>query len=219
MTLTFRLTSVVITAYALFILANVSYADTTTNHPEDTKWCFHCHGHTGTSANSRIPNLAGQKTEYLENQLADFQQGNSFGDTHKDRAEKEIYRVHRSAAYNSNRLSLEDITAVSMYYSSQTCQSDAPTDKNLQPPPTVEQCVRCHGPAGISTEVNTPNLAGQKRAYLEKQLTSFGKTAHGHDITDLKDRRHHPVMSELAGVLSEKDMNAIAAYYNSLPCD
>ena len=34
-------------------------------------------------------------------------------------------------------------------------------------------CVACHGATGVSTIPMYPNLAGQKAAYLEKQLKAF----------------------------------------------
>ncbi len=66
-------------------------------------------------------------------------------------------------------------------------------------------CIGCHGPDGVSFAPNYPNLKGQKAAYLVKQLKDF-KTG----------KRSDPVMKGFAGMLSDADMENIAAYYASL---
>jgi len=66
-------------------------------------------------------------------------------------------------------------------------------------------CAGCHGATGVSANPMWPNLAGQKEAYLVKQLKAF------------KDgSRKDPMMSPMAKPLSDKDIANIAAYYGSL---
>lgn len=66
-------------------------------------------------------------------------------------------------------------------------------------------CAACHGAAGVSAVPMYPNLAGQKEAYLAKQLKAF------------KDgTRKDPVMAPMAMSLSDEDVANIAAYYASL---
>lgn len=66
-------------------------------------------------------------------------------------------------------------------------------------------CAACHGAEGISPNDMWPNLAGQKQAYLIKQIKAF------------KDgSRKDPMMSPMAGTLSDDDIANVAAYYNSL---
>lgn len=66
-------------------------------------------------------------------------------------------------------------------------------------------CAGCHGPAGISNNPMWPNLAGQKEAYLVKQLKSF------RDGT-----RADPMMGPMAKPLSDTDIENLAAYYSTL---
>lgn len=66
-------------------------------------------------------------------------------------------------------------------------------------------CQACHGAEGISAVPMYPNLAGQKEAYLVKQLNDFKSGA-----------RKDPVMSAMAMPLSEEDIANISAYYASL---
>lgn len=66
-------------------------------------------------------------------------------------------------------------------------------------------CAGCHGANGISAVPTYPNLAGQKSAYVVKQLKAF------------KDgSRKDPTMSAMVAPLSDDDMANIAAYFEGL---
>ena len=66
-------------------------------------------------------------------------------------------------------------------------------------------CAGCHGAAGVSNNPLWPNLAGQKEAYLVKQLKAF------RDGT-----RTDPMMAPMAKPLSDDDIANLAAYYSGL---
>lgn len=66
-------------------------------------------------------------------------------------------------------------------------------------------CVACHGSNGISNVGIYPNLKGQKKAYLKKQLISF------RDGT-----RKDPIMNGMAKPLSDTDIENLSAYFASL---
>jgi len=66
-------------------------------------------------------------------------------------------------------------------------------------------CAGCHGANGISAVPTYPNLAGQKEAYLVKQLKAF------------KDgSRKDPTMNAMAAPLTDADMANVSAYFASL---
>lgn len=66
-------------------------------------------------------------------------------------------------------------------------------------------CNACHGANGISAVPTYPNLAGQKEAYLLKQMKAF------------KDgSRKDPTMNAMAAPLSDEDMANIAAHYSGM---
>jgi cytochrome c553 len=69
-----------------------------------------------------------------------------------------------------------------------------------------EPCAACHGAVGISPNTSWPNLAGQQKAYLVKQLKEFRN-----------GKRSDPWMSPMAKPLSDEDINDLAAFFNSLP--
>ncbi len=66
-------------------------------------------------------------------------------------------------------------------------------------------CAACHGANGISPNDIWPNLAGQKKGYLVKQIKAFRDG-------DRKD----PAMTPMAMGLSDQDIENLAAFYASL---
>ncbi|MEI6894640.1 MAG: cytochrome c [Colwellia sp.] len=66
-------------------------------------------------------------------------------------------------------------------------------------------CAACHGPAGISPISIYPNLAGQKEAYLAKQLKDFKS-----------GKRNDATMKGMIMALSDTDMDNLAAYYANM---
>ena len=72
-------------------------------------------------------------------------------------------------------------------------------------PKVATMCVGCHGEKGKSLNDLWPNLAGQKKAYLAKQLSAFKSGA-----------RQDPLMNPLSTGLSDSDIQALAEYFSSL---
>lgn len=66
-------------------------------------------------------------------------------------------------------------------------------------------CMACHGAAGISPNGIWPNLAGQKEAYLVKQIKAFRDGV-----------RVDPMMAPMVKVLTDTDIDNLAAYYSGL---
>jgi cytochrome c553 len=65
-------------------------------------------------------------------------------------------------------------------------------------------CASCHGTAGIAGQPENPNLAGQKVAYLTKQLKDFKSGA-----------RKDPTMNAMAQMLTDADIENLSAFYAS----
>ncbi len=66
-------------------------------------------------------------------------------------------------------------------------------------------CAQCHSIRNISAEAPFPPLAGRDDAYLQLALKQY------RDKT-----RHSDIMNNIAGSLSDRDINNIAAYYSRL---
>jgi len=69
----------------------------------------------------------------------------------------------------------------------------------------AKSCAGCHGQNGISNNNLWPNLAGQKKDYMVKQLKDFKSGV-----------RKDAQMSYWAKSLSESDMENIAEYFSKL---
>ena len=66
-------------------------------------------------------------------------------------------------------------------------------------------CAACHGVGGEATVPVYPHLAGQNAAYLLKQMKAFKEGS-----------RTEPLMAPFMAMLTEADMENLAAYYASL---
>ena len=69
----------------------------------------------------------------------------------------------------------------------------------------VASCAACHGKAGVSSNPEWPNLAGQQKVYLKNQIIAFRE---GH--------RANAMMTPMVKDLTDGDAEDIAAYYSSL---
>ncbi len=69
----------------------------------------------------------------------------------------------------------------------------------------AQLCVACHGPKGLATMPNTPNLAGQPEAYIGEQLKAYRA-----------GRRVHEIMSLIAKHLTDEEIGNLAAWYSSI---
>lgn len=67
-------------------------------------------------------------------------------------------------------------------------------------------CVDCHGLDGISNGPGKPHLAGQRSVYLFRVLKAYKQR-----------ERHNDDMNHAIGFLSEDALQAVSAYYASLP--
>lgn len=88
-----------------------------------------------------------------------------------------------------------------MFNTAQAVQGDAEAGKAKS-----AMCGACHGATGVNPNPLYPDLAGQKAAYLVKQLADFKSGAR----TDM-------MMAPMAANLSEQDMADLAAHFSSLP--
>lgn len=66
-------------------------------------------------------------------------------------------------------------------------------------------CAACHGADGKASVPTYPHLAGQNQAYLLKQMKAFKEGS-----------RTEPLMVPFTAMLTEADMENLAAYYASL---
>jgi len=148
--------------------------------------CGGCHGEDGVSASPATPSLAGQDAQYLVAALQAYKGGTRANDTMKGLA----------AALDDN--AMKNLAA---YFAAQE-----PKAPNVRKPLTTtewtQRCDRCHGLNGNSTDPRLPMLASQRVDYLEKVLHDYQTGA-----------RKSPQMAAMADVLTEQDIESLAAHY------
>ena len=149
--------------------------------------CNACHGEGGVSA-STTPSLAGQDAQYLADAFRAYKDGSRSDETMKGLA----------VALDDNA-----IKNLSAFYASLQ-----PRQPDIRKPLTTEEwtrrCDRCHGLNGNSTDPRVPALAAQRLDYLEKVLHDYR--------TGVRKSRE---MAAMSGVLTEMDVDNLAAHYAS----
>jgi cytochrome c553 len=152
-----------------------------------------------------FPRLAGQHAGYLARELKSF----------KEETRGDPYAIAYMWGMASD-LSDETIQALAQYYAGQKIGRGKSRD-----PATIAHgrdifehgiasqgvpaCAACHGPDALGSDMY-PRLAGQHAEYILKQLSSFQS-----------NMRNIAVMHGVAQNLRTPEMQAVAAYLESLP--
>jgi len=148
--------------------------------------CAGCHGEQGVSGNPAMPSLAGQDARYLAVALKSYKDGSRNDETMKGLVASVDERT---------------INNLASYYAAQ--QPQAP---NVRKPLTTaewaQRCDRCHGVDGNSADPRLPALAAQRVDYLQKVLHAYRTGT-----------RKSPQMAAMSDVLTEQDVENLAAYY------
>ncbi|WP_446902051.1 c-type cytochrome [Burkholderia sp. YIM B11467] len=168
--------------------------------------CSNCHGATGVSVSPMFPKLAGQRKEYLVDQLTDFK-------SHA-RADPNAKRYMWGFTHLTDR----QIDELAAYFSGQEAVPGEAGDRTLLdagkaifvgglPDKGVAACIGCHGQHGEGMS-RFPRLAGQHADYVVKQLTIFRET---------ETRPRGAIMKSVCANMTEQDMRAVAAYVEAFP--
>jgi cbb3-type cytochrome c oxidase subunit III len=170
-----------------------------------TAICAACHGADGNSPAPNFPKLAGQGERYLTKQLLDIKSG------------------RRPVPEMTGMLATLDdqgLADVAAWFASQKPTIGA-ADPNLVAAGQalfrggnlalgLPACTGCHAPDGTgNAAAGFPHLGGQHAQYLSKQLTDFREGNRSNDGDSL-------VMRSIAAKLSNKDIEALAAYVQGL---
>jgi len=170
--------------------------------PQGVAACIGCHGAQG-EGNAAFPRLAGTGQAYLQAQLDAFADGSRRNPIMQPFAQK---------------LSGTERIALAMYYS----QLKAPFMPADTASPTPDDagawlatrgrwadqlpaCAQCHAPGGSGVGTQFPPLAGLPVAYLVEQLQAWKAGTRPPGPLGL--------MPAVARKLSDKDIDAVAAYY------
>jgi len=69
----------------------------------------------------------------------------------------------------------------------------------------AQMCATCHGPLGVATMPNTPNLAAQPELYLSEQLKAYRS-----------GKRTHDIMTLIAKPLTDDEIASLSLWFSSL---
>lgn len=157
-------------------------------------FCANCHGEGGNSVKADVPNLAGQNTAYLLDQVKQFADGRR----------KNLFMEGLVKA-----LSADEKVAVAIFYASQAVQHRPARDATLAARGKAlyeRNCFRCHGDHGHGTE-QYARIAGQQDEYLAITLRRYRDGSAG---------RADPVMAANTRNLTDADLQAVVAYVSSM---
>lgn len=170
--------------WLMALIPTLTSADTA-----DTEQCAGCH--SGAAIETRgMPNLDGQKAQYLRQQLLDF----------RSRA-----RVSEEMNAIAAQLSDRTIDELATHFAGRSAPSPRAAHSMDPARPPLIFCVRCHGADGISPNDIWPNLAGQSLVYLRRQMQSY-RTG----------ERNDPMMASWGAKLSPEEIEDVLAYFERL---
>lgn len=168
--------------------------------------CAGCHGADGNSINPLWPSLAGQHADYTARQLRAYQAG--------DRSDVLM------STFAAN-LTAADIADLAAYFETQML-----TPKGADPDLVttgehiyrggiaergVAACIACHGPAGRGNPLaGYPSVSGQHAGYIVNTLRAYAAGERRSDAS------MNLMMRDLAALLSEAEMQAVASYMQGL---
>jgi cytochrome c553 len=168
----------------MLMVAKVTWAES-----NDIVACVACHGENGQAVEEHIPNLSGQKADYMISQLNKFRDGS--------RSDPDMSLIAQD-------LSDVQIEALAQYYAQQPpYRRETDENENLAGKNVSAYCISCHGIKGKTVNQEWPDLAGQNKEYLMKQLRA------------LRDGSHlAPPMNDIAKKLTDQQITDVAEYYS-----
>ena len=153
------------------------------------KKCAKCHGETGNSTASGMPNLTAQDPEYFVSSMQAYVDGS---------------RNHKLMKKLISKLDERTIGEMSIFYAVQQPtrtetqgEGDAENGRRL-----AEECGACHGNDGNASGGKIPTLAGQDARYFIKAMKAY---------KDVK-RQHKSMLDAVEG-LNEEEFKNLATFY------
>jgi cytochrome c553 len=189
-------TKIAILALACAAVATAAHADSLA-----VRNCTWCHG-TSAQGYTPAPGLAGQRPQYIFNQLRDF------GQHTRDNPFSKQYMWSAAA-----HLSPQAAHDLALYFSTLPPRAANDGDRDGatlgrtiyqegMPDSNIVACVVCHGPnaEGVGP---IPRLGGLAYTYLKRRLEQWGEGYHA---------AAGPPMPDIAGRLSPNQIEALASY-------
>ncbi len=155
----------------------------------DMKKCVKCHGDTGNSDASGMPNLSAQDPEYFAATMKAYIEG---GRNHK--LMKKLAAALDEAAINE----------MGVFYAVQVpARTETQGDGNAEAGRhAAEACSSCHGADGNASGSEMPTLAGQDSRYFIKAMDAYND-----------GERQHESMFNAVKEISDTEIKDLATYY------
>lgn len=176
---------------------------------EKSLLCQGCHGEKGLTADTMLPHLAGQYSQYISKNLRNFQTGE---------------RTHQIMSAMAATISDADLADISAYFASQPKMAGdgsgetsptAQAGKNLflkgDASRMVLACISCHGVSGKGRTPHIskfPVIGGQQAGYLRQQLISWRSGE--------RTNSANGIMNRIAKSLTTAEIDSLAEYISSL---
>lgn len=157
-------------------------------------FCANCHGEGGNSVKTDVPNLAGQNTSYLLNQVRQFSDG---------RRKNEFMEGLMKALSNDEKV------GIAVFYASQEVVHRPARDAALAAKGKAYYdriCFRCHGESGHGSD-QYARIAGQQPDYLIQTLRRY---------RDGTGNRVDALMAANTRGMSDSDIQAVVAYVTAM---
>ena len=164
--------------------------------------CITCHGPKGQSAIGTWPKLSAQHAAYTAKQLRNFKEGS---------------RANPIMMGMAAMLTEQDMVNIAAFLSKQPISQGVAQNKDtIQLGQSIYRggiaakgvpaCAGCHSPTGAGIPAQYPLLGGQWADYSYAQLVAFSNGT----------RKNGPMMTTIAGKLSDQEMKAVADYIAGL---
>jgi cytochrome c553 len=193
MKLIIKATSHLVILTIVFAATARAHAVSKENFEAKMGYCQDCHGPSGQGYRGfyPIPRLAGQQTEYLENQLRAFVE----------------HRRTNNIMFNVGHFNPRPLGGApkNLVAAGKKIFEDGVPDAN------IVACAACHGPDATGKD-EFPRLAGQLYPYVVKTLSNWGKERG--QIPGKPDTS--AVMQPVVHSLTKSQIEAVAAYVSYL---
>src|SRR5271165_370178 len=181
--------------------------------PGKMQYCTTCHGLSGQGyfGYYPIPRIAGQTSEYLENQLKAFIERRRQGDSPLN-----LGKVHEMSPALRTALAahFEDLDARPIGGGPRhLIEQGRKIFEEGVPGANVPACSACHGPAAVGDGQN-PRLAGQLYPYTVQELANWNKERTQN--VQAQEQDSSGVMAPIARSMNKQQMEAVAAYLSYL---
>lgn len=156
--------------------------------------CAHCHGEGGNSLKPDVPNLAGQNSAYLLEQIRQFSEGQR----------KNVFMEGILKALNK-----DEKVGMVLFYTQQEVNTRSAANPVLVAKGKEhyeKACLSCHGADGRGNETMA-RIAGQQQHYLRISLKRY---------RDGSGIRVDPLMASATRKMSDAEINAVVAYMEAM---